>query len=174
MKIIDKLLEPIPYMVGMFVGAVAGIVSTLSFLRTEWSTFQPDFFFWTSIIMTLSSIGLTGFSIWQYLSVQAERKKGDAQVKIWMQDASGLDNALRTLAVNSMDTITTSKYSSVNDIGMAIFALASSAKALYQSLYEERCVTEEEYTKQQREIGLAMHSSRLKELSKDPIITTPN
>jgi len=170
MKILETITKPVPYLIGLFVGILIAIPSTLSFLRNNWVDFHPDFFFWGSIIMTIASILLAGFSIWQYLSVQSEIKKGDAQVKIWMQDASGLENAIRTLAVNSMDTpgIPSNKYSTVNDIGMAVFALASSANALYQSLYEERCVTEEEYTKQQKELGDAMHKQKLEKLSNTP------
>jgi high-affinity Fe2+/Pb2+ permease len=165
-------LKPLPYLLGLAVGLSLGILATLSLLRTVWETFKPDFFFWSSIIMTVISLILVGFSIWQYLSVQSEKKKGDAQVKIWMQSAQGLDTALRTISVNTMNHASTRQYSSVNDVGMAIFALAENAQALYQSLYEERCVTEEEYTTQQREIGNAMHKKRLNDIENQPTSTS--
>lgn len=154
----------------LFLGLILGTFSALSFLRTEWINFHPDFFFWVSMLMTLISLLVIGFSIWQYMAAEMERKKGDAQVKIWMQDANGIVDGLRTVAVNclSIGAVTSTKYSTVNDVGMAVYSFASYAQALYQSLYEERCVTEEEYRAQQRELGEARHAQQLKKIREEP------
>lgn len=154
--------------IGVFVGGlIVGILSTLSFLRTEWVSFHPDFFFWTSIITTLLSIGLLCFSIWQYQQAEIERQKGDAQVKIWMQDAKGLHDGLQKMAVDCMTIvggIVTPKYSSIEDVGKAIYAFSNMTNALYQSLFEERCVTEEEYRARQKEIADEMHKKQIEKI----------
>jgi signal transduction histidine kinase len=143
-------------------GIILGVLSAFSFLRTNWESFKPDFFFWISIFSTVASIVLLFFSIWQYLVGKSEKEKNSAQIKIWMEGANGLHQSLRTIGISAISQSgMTSKYSSVNDVGLAIYGVADNAKALYQSLYEERCVTEAEYTKQQTEIGDAMHQQRL-------------
>ncbi|MFA5312218.1 MAG: hypothetical protein WC375_02730 [Methanomassiliicoccales archaeon] len=150
-------------------GTVIGIFSTLSFLRTEWTNFSPDFFFWTSIVTTILSLLLLCFSIWQHLAAETGRVKGDAQVKIWMEAANGISRGLQSIAINGMPTNDPNfpKYSSVRDMGMAVYAFSDSAKALYQSLYEERCVTETEYSRQQKEIGDALHAQRLNKIKEE-------
>jgi hypothetical protein len=152
----------------LFIGLFIGIFSALSFFRTEWENFHPDFFFWWSIVATIISLFLLCFSIWQHLSVESEVRKGDAQVKIWMQDANGLRAGLQTIVVNCIvppNQQATSKYSSVNDVGMAVYAFSSAAQALYQSLYEERCITEEEYRQQQKKFSDAMQAQQLKKIN---------
>lgn len=168
MKIINQISKNLPFVMVLLLGFVIGALSALSFLRTVWSDFRPDFSFWISIIMTITSFFFAALSLWQYWEARSEKKKGDAQVKIWMQDAQGLDNAMRMIGINAINNASANTYSSVNDVGLAVYALASSAKGLYQSLYEERCVTEQEYTSQQREIGNAMHKKRLDEIDKSP------
>jgi len=46
----------------------------------------------------------------------------------------------------------TDKFSTPRDVANAIWGIQSSAFALYQSLYEERCITEEEYIERQKKI----------------------
>jgi hypothetical protein len=150
------------YFVG---GSLIGLLSALSFMRTQWENFSPDFFLWTSVITTIFSVILLGFSIWQYLSGKSEKEKSDAQVKIWMEEANGIYKGLGAIYVNSLHSGRgDNTYSSVNDVGMAVYAVAENTKALYQSLYEQRCVTETEYRKQQSEIGQVMHEQRLSQL----------
>lgn len=147
-------------------GAVLGVLSGLSFLRTHWESFRPDFFFWMSIVTTILSTVLLLFSVWQHLVGKSEKEKNSAQVKIWMEEASGIHKSLTTIGIHSiLQGGMPSKYSSVNDVGLAVYGVADNARALYQSLYEERCVTEIEYRKQQSEIGEAMHRQRLAQLN---------
>ncbi len=65
-----------------------------------------------------------------------------------MQDANGIQTALARIVRDNLDK----RYSSTNDMANATWAVHSSAFALYQSLYEERCVTEEEFKEQQKEL----------------------
>lgn len=175
MKVIFKLVKAIPFLI---LGLLVGITGTLSFLRTDWETYEVDFFFWASIVSTIFAFLSIIYSVWQYRKVESEKQKGDAQVKIWMQDANGIYQGLQTLAVNCLNTTTpaigTNKFSSITDVGVALYSFASSAKALYQSLYEERCVTEDIYRKRQNDIGEAMHKQTLKSLEEKarPTATT--
>ena len=147
-------------------GLCVGIPSALSFIRTDWENFRPDFFFWVSILTTIISLLLLCFSIVQYLAALHEKKKGDAQVKIWMQDANGLYEAMGSISVNCYPSTNSPlpRYSSVPDVGMAIYSLRSTAQALYQSLYEERCVTEEEYKAQKKQLADAKQEIELNKL----------
>lgn len=65
-----------------------------------------------------------------------------------MQDANGVHWGLQRIVQDNLDK----RYSSTNDMANAVWATDSSAFALYQSLYEERCVTEKDYTQEQKEI----------------------
>jgi hypothetical protein len=49
--------------------------------------------------------------------------------------------------------VNTGLYSSVKDVCNAVWAVEASAFALYQSLYEERVVSEREYKQQQEEFA---------------------
>ncbi|MEO8581524.1 MAG: hypothetical protein ABI425_02980 [Patescibacteria group bacterium] len=109
---------------------------------------QPDFFFWLSVATSTISAVLLFISIWQYFDAQKERDKNKAQVKVWMQDANGLAQALRRIVVDNLEK----RYSSTDDVCNAIWALHASSFSLYQSLYEERCVTEKEYKEQQKQL----------------------
>lgn len=155
----------------LVIGLICGVILTAATYHTNWISVGGDFFFWASIITTIFSVVLGGYSLSQYLSVEYERRKGDAQVKIWMENANGIHQGLRTISINCIDTQDPDfpKYSTVRDVGMAIYALAESAKTLYQSLYEERCVTEDQYAAQQKEIGEAMHRQRLKKIGEEEV-----
>ncbi len=106
-----------------------------------------DFFFWWSVVSTLIGMIILCFSIWQSVKAQSEKDRKKDQVKIWMQDANGVSMALKRIINDNLEK----RYSSANDIANAVFAVQASAFALYQSLYEERCVTEEEYKQLQEE-----------------------
>lgn len=109
---------------------------------------QYDFFFWWSVVSTIIGIILLCFSIWQVAQAQNEKIRKKDQVKIWMQDAFGLMQGLTRIVQDNLDK----RYSSTNDMANAVWAIQANALALYQSLYEERCVTEEEYKQSQIEL----------------------
>jgi hypothetical protein len=109
---------------------------------------HADFFFWWSIISTILSFILVCFSVWQYWASRSQEQKIRAQVKVWMQDANGVSLALQRIIADNL----TRRFSSTNDVCNAVFAVQASASALYQGLYEERCVTEEEYKERQKKI----------------------
>jgi signal transduction histidine kinase len=160
----------IKYACYLLAGIFVAFGTIQSALNTEWQIIKIDFFFWLSIVTTLLSFGLFAFSLWQYLKVEKEREKSKAQIKIWMEDARGIDAALRNIGINAISSSgMQSKFSSVNDVGLAVYALADTAKALYRSLYEERCITETEYVKQQNEIGAAEHRARLETFLKSKV-----
>lgn len=108
---------------------------------------QYDIFFWWSVISTLIGVILLIVSVWQYLSARNSDERKRAQVKIWMQDANGVQLGLQRMIQDNL----ASRYTSTNDMANSAWTLHASAFALYQSLYEERCVTEDEYKKQQQE-----------------------
>jgi hypothetical protein len=66
-----------------------------------------------------------------------------------MQDANGLSESLGKIIKDIEDN----KYSSATDIRNAIWAVQSCASAIYQSLYEERCITEKEYKEKQKKLA---------------------
>ncbi|MES2087385.1 MAG: hypothetical protein V4467_00125 [Patescibacteria group bacterium] len=105
-----------------------------------------EFIFWWSVVSTILSVILLCASVWQYSKAQNQEEKTKSQVKVWMQDASGLSQALSRIVSDNLS----GRYHSTNDVCNAIWAVHASAFALYQSLYEERCVTEEEYKERQK------------------------
>ncbi len=104
---------------------------------------MQDFLFWWSVISTALSVIFLGVSIWQIVDGRKQKERSNAQVKIWMQDANGI--------VQGLSRIIQIKYSTVEDIKNSAYVLHASAFALYQSLFEERAVTEDEYKQQQKE-----------------------
>lgn len=109
---------------------------------------STNFFFWWSVVSTIISIILIGFSIWQYLKARYSEERGRAQVKIWMQDANGISQGLVRIVQDNLDN----RYTSTNDMANSVWSLQSASFSLYQSLYEERCVTEEEFKQLQKEL----------------------
>jgi len=116
-----------------------------------------DFFFWWSVVSTILSIILLCFSIWQYQKGQNQEEKIKAQVKVWMQDANGLSIGLKRIVGDNL----AKRYSTTNDVCNAIWGVEASAFALYQSLYEERCVTEEEYKARQKKVADILETQHL-------------
>jgi len=141
-------------------GIVLGLTGSLSFLRTNWTEYQIDFFFWWSILSTTIGLFLIVFSVWQYWEGKSQLEKNKAQVKVWMNDANGISNALQRVVRDNLDK----RYSSTNDMGNAIWSVEALSKALYQSLYEERCVTEEEYRARQKKISDLIDKQQFSEL----------
>lgn len=91
-----------------------------------------------------------------------------AQVKVWMQDANGVSNALNRIVVDNLQH----RYSTTNDVCNAVWAIHATSFALYQSLYEERCVTEKEYKERQRKISEKLEAQQFS--NKTPIPTLPD
>ena len=141
-------------------GLVIGITGALSFLRTNWESFQIDFFFWWSIVSTLTGLAFAAISIWQYWENKSQLEKNKAQVKVWMQDANGIRTALQRVVRDNLDK----RYSSTDDMGNSVWGIEATAAALYQSLYEERCVTEEEYRERQRKLAELLDKKQFAEL----------
>ncbi|HVZ58698.1 MAG TPA: hypothetical protein VG935_03035 [Patescibacteria group bacterium] len=108
---------------------------------------MQDFIFWWSVVSTILSVVFLGVSIWQVVDNRKQKERSNAQVKIWMQDANGVTQALARVIQDNL----AGRYSSTNDVCNAIWAIHASSFALYQSLYEERAITEDEYKEQQKE-----------------------
>ena len=123
-----------------------------------------DFFFWWSVVSTSISIILLAFSIWQYWVGRSKNEKSQAQTKVWMQDANGISEGLRRIVVDNLG----GRYSSTNDVCNAIWSVHASANALYQSLYEERCVTEEEYRARQKKLSELLDAQQFDQLKAKP------
>jgi TPP-dependent pyruvate/acetoin dehydrogenase alpha subunit len=65
-----------------------------------------------------------------------------------MQDANGISQGLPRIVKDILDR----RCSSTDDMANSIWFLQESVFALHQSLYEERCVTEEEFKQLQQEL----------------------
>ncbi|OGD68371.1 hypothetical protein A3I18_01655 [Candidatus Campbellbacteria bacterium RIFCSPLOWO2_02_FULL_35_11] len=121
---------------------------------------MENFFLWWSVVSTLIGVILLCFSIWQYKDGKNQSDKIRAQVKVWMQEANGLSEALRRIVSDNLEK----RYSTTDDVCNAVWALQISAFSLYQSLYEERCVTEEEYKARQKKIADMIDAEQTKQV----------
>lgn len=101
-----------------------------------------------SIIATVVSVLLLLVDVWLLSANKKDQEKKNSQVKIWQQDANGLAMGLARI-VGDVDA---KRYSSVQDIANTLNAVHASAFALYQSLYEERTYTEQEYKQRQKKL----------------------
>lgn len=107
-----------------------------------------NIFFWWSIVTTILSILFLIVSIWQYFEGLKQKERNTAQVKVWMQGANGVSLSLQRIVQDNLSK----RYSSTNDVCNAVWAVHANAFSLYQSLYEERSITEKEYKEQQKEL----------------------
>lgn len=107
-----------------------------------------NFIFWYSIISTLISLILLIISVGLAVKTWLDAQNKKMQVKIWMQDANGIQLALSRMIADNL----AKRYSSTDDMANAIFAVQASAFALYQSLYEERCLKEKDFIADQQEL----------------------
>ncbi|HQT82558.1 MAG: hypothetical protein B7W98_01550 [Parcubacteria group bacterium 20-58-5] len=121
---------------------------------------MDNLFFWWSIVSTVLGVLLLAGTIWQYLTARNEREKTKAQVKVWMQDANGVSQSLSRIVSDNL----AGRYSSTNDVCNTIWSVQANAFALYQSLYEERCVTEEEYKARQKKLSDKLEANQLASL----------
>lgn len=127
-----------------------------------------DFFFWWSVVSTIIGIILLCFSVHEKVTASSEKQRKKDQVKIWMQDANGISLALLRIVQDNLGK----RYSSTNDMANAVWGLQASAFSLYQSLYEERCVTEEEYKQLQQELKEQVKKQQ-EELQKQQRVSQP-
>lgn len=109
---------------------------------------MQDFFLWWSVVTTILSLIFLGVSIWQIVEGRKQKERSNAQVKIWMQDAAGVSQGLQRIIRDNIDK----RYSTTDDISNAIWALQACAFSIYQSLYEERAVTEKEFKERQQRL----------------------
>ena len=109
---------------------------------------QFDFTFWWSVVSTIISIVLAGFSIWQYAKSKNQQEVHISQVKVWMQQANGLCQALQRIVRANKEI----EFTKVSDLIHTLNAIEATSFALYQSLYEERCVIETEYREEQKQM----------------------
>jgi len=97
-KILNFLTDTIAkiqaLLIGLAIELAIGITGSLSFLKTSWANYNPDFFFWCSIIATLITLISIFISVYLYFKSYIPEEKIKAQVKVWMQNASGITNAL--------------------------------------------------------------------------------
>lgn len=115
-----------------------------------------DIVFWWSVISTIVGVLLLVISIWLFWKSKYQEEKTKAQVKVWMQDANGISIALQRIIIDNLGK----RFSSTNDVCNAVWAVQASAFSLYQSLYEERCVTEKEYKERQKKLMEKVESSQ--------------
>lgn len=107
-----------------------------------------DFFFWFSVVSLFINVILILISVGLFVANRKEKERRNSQVKIWMQSSNGITQGLERIIQDKWNNF----YSSVQDMANTVHSLHASSFALYQSLYEERAITEEEYRKEQSEI----------------------
>lgn len=93
-----------------------------------------------NIILIIVGVGLT-IANWK------ADKRSKSQVKIWMEQANGVHISLNRIVIDKWNGL----YSNINDVVNAVWVVQASAFSLYQSLYEERVLTEKMYIKEQLE-----------------------
>jgi hypothetical protein len=92
-----------------------------------------------NVVLIVVSVGLAVASWRDY-------KKKNSQVKVWMEQANGVSQGLQRIIHDKWSGL----YTSVNDITNAVYAVHASAFALYQSLYDERFLSEDEIKEHQK------------------------
>jgi hypothetical protein len=107
---------------------------------------QKDFYFWASIVSLIINIILILLSVGLAVANRKEKERRNSQVKIWMQDAQGISEGIQRIINNRWQGL----YSSVKDVVNSVHVLGAPANSLFQSLYEERTMTEEEYKEEQK------------------------
>lgn len=111
-----------------------------------------------NVILTIISVGLA-VANWK------DAQKKNDQVKIWMEQANGISVALQRIIQDKWQGL----YSSVNDITNAVYVAQASAFSLYQSLYEERILSEKEVKEHQKRLRALLD----KKLDLEQDSTTP-
>lgn len=96
---------------------------------------------WISTVSLIVNVILIVISVGLAVDTWKERERRNSQVKIWMEQANGVNQGLQRIIQDKWNNL----YSSINDITNAVHSVHASAFSLYQSLYEERVLTEKEY-----------------------------
>ena len=109
-----------------------------------------------NVFLTMVSIGLFGWDIWQLASSKKneelqlkEKQLHKAQVKIWQHFANGISTNLllisEAIRTNKLDNLKAQEFGEITK------AIQASANALYTSLNEERLFSDEEIKQRQLE-----------------------
>ncbi len=107
-----------------------------------------DFIAWVSIVSLLINVILIVYSYGLHIASNKESESRNAQVKIWMQYANGITHGLQRITSNFLEGL----WSEKDDITGAVHSMEAVSFSLYQSLYEERVITEEEYKEEQMKL----------------------
>lgn len=102
----------------------------------------------TTIVSLAVNVVLIVISVALAVVGWKDKRSSKSQVKIWMEQANGIQQALQRI----IDDKWRGLYSNVDGITNAVWAVAASAFALYQSLYDERVITEKEYKEHQMKL----------------------
>lgn len=141
---IKKALSPFVW--GSFLTALV-LFLVINFFYTNFAEYKLDFFFWASIITTLTSV-------WQYFESRNQSEKAKSQVKIWMQDAKHLSSAIEYLFETETEEAKRNP----------LYVLKCISDALYTSLYEERVIDEREYAEQERSKSSILHRKEMTQM----------
>ncbi|MDB5204415.1 MAG: hypothetical protein JWP09_443 [Candidatus Taylorbacteria bacterium] len=150
----------------IIITALVSVTLTMSILRTTWTNYQINLSDWWSIVSTIINIILVCFSIWQYLEAENQKKKTKSQVKIWMQDAKGI-----VAALNKVQGI---HHTKISDMCNSISMVEAFANSLYQSLYEERVVKEEDYQETEKKKSDIVTEQEIQQLKNRASLVEPN
>ena len=115
------------------------------------------------VVSLLVNALLVAISLGLVVDAWKERQRRNSQVKIWMEQANGVSEALLRIIRDKWNDL----YSDKSDITNAVNSVQASAFSLYQSLYDERVLTEKEYKAHamkireviDKELGLTKDSS---------------
>ena len=129
---------------------------------------EKDFYFWFSIVSFVINIILTMAGVALWVGNRQEKQRRNAQVKIWMQIANGISQALARIIQDKWSKL----YSEAQDVVNAVNAVEASSFALYQSLYEERTITEEEWKREQMDIRAQTRSANQQQVASNELTTT--
>ncbi len=108
---------------------------------------KKDLLFWWSIVSTILSVLLLMWDVYQFGENRRTKDIHTSQVKIWQHFANGINNGM--MEIN--DGLDKGKFSSTQDVQIAIKSVLPETYALYKSLNEERLFSEEEIKNQQLE-----------------------
>src|ERR1700733_8986601 len=128
---------------------------------------SSSFWAWFSVVSLAINVVLIVISVSLVVVARQERQRRNSQVKIWMEQANGVSQALIRIIQDKWHGL----YTSVNDITNSVNAVQASAFSLYQSLYEERVLTEEEY--KEHVMKLRKHLDKKMGLDQEQSATTP-
>ena len=103
---------------------------------------------WFSIASIVLNVLLIMLSVGLAVNSWKANNRNKSQVKIWMEQANGLNQALLRIIWNKWENL----YSTVTDVTNSVHIAQAASFSLYQSLYDERVVSEEDYKARQEKI----------------------